>query len=148
MKLEGTTERVQQLCVTACLNLVLRSDNAFGHGSEKSRAFRHVAVDKVEKALGLGNCGDRNVYIVKRYGTRGRTVKLCSHFTFGISHSFSSMVSSLSACLLKQCDLRLSGSPSGQGAGDGERARDKRVPADVRTDSLSTVPPMLPDAER
>ncbi|GFN84342.1 cytochrome p450 [Plakobranchus ocellatus] len=37
--------------------------------------------------------------------------------------------------------LRLSGPPSGQGAGGGARTRDRRVHADLRADSLVTVPP-------
>ncbi|GFO01957.1 hypothetical protein PoB_002846200 [Plakobranchus ocellatus] len=41
----------------------------------------------------------------------------------------------------QQRDLRLSGPPSGRGAGDGARIRDRRVPGDLRTDSLATVPP-------
>ncbi|GFO34477.1 hypothetical protein PoB_006098200 [Plakobranchus ocellatus] len=32
--------------------------------------------------------------------------------------------------------LRLSGPPSGQGAGGGARTRDRRVPVDLRADSL------------
>ncbi|GFO44481.1 hypothetical protein PoB_007098600 [Plakobranchus ocellatus] len=32
---------------------------------------------------------------------------------------------------------------SGQGAGGGARTRDRRVPADLRADSLTTVPPTL-----
>ncbi|GFN74632.1 hypothetical protein PoB_000113800 [Plakobranchus ocellatus] len=40
-----------------------------------------------------------------------------------------------------QCDLRLSGPPSGQGAGGGARTRNRKVPADLRADSLATVPP-------
>ncbi|GFN97389.1 hypothetical protein PoB_002389500 [Plakobranchus ocellatus] len=35
----------------------------------------------------------------------------------------------------QQGDLRLSGPPSGQGAGSGARTRDRRVPADLRADS-------------
>ncbi|GFO18117.1 hypothetical protein PoB_004462200 [Plakobranchus ocellatus] len=31
--------------------------------------------------------------------------------------------------------------PSDQGAGGGARARDRRIPADLRADSLTTVPP-------
>ncbi|GFN89900.1 hypothetical protein PoB_001640600 [Plakobranchus ocellatus] len=49
--------------------------------------------------------------------------------------------------LLPQCiaspqqgDLRLSGPPSGQGAGGGARTGDRRVSADLRADSLATVP--------
>ncbi|GFO21368.1 hypothetical protein PoB_004787300 [Plakobranchus ocellatus] len=38
-------------------------------------------------------------------------------------------------------DPRLSGPPSGQGAGGGARTRDRKVPADLRADSLATVPP-------
>ncbi|GFO27841.1 hypothetical protein PoB_005434600 [Plakobranchus ocellatus] len=38
-------------------------------------------------------------------------------------------------------DHRLSGPPSGQGASGGARTRDRRVPADLRADSLATVPP-------
>ncbi|GFO22263.1 hypothetical protein PoB_004876800 [Plakobranchus ocellatus] len=41
----------------------------------------------------------------------------------------------------QQGDLRLSGPPSGQGAGGGARTRDRKVPADLRADSLATVPP-------
>ncbi|GFO21304.1 A disintegrin and metalloproteinase with thrombospondin motifs [Plakobranchus ocellatus] len=44
----------------------------------------------------------------------------------------------------QQGDLRLSGHPSGQGASDGARTRDKRVPADLRAESLATVPPTPP----
>ncbi|GFO49694.1 hypothetical protein PoB_007619900 [Plakobranchus ocellatus] len=40
-----------------------------------------------------------------------------------------------------QGDLRLSGPPSGQGAGSGARTRDRRVPADLRADSQATVLP-------
>ncbi|GFN78890.1 hypothetical protein PoB_000539600 [Plakobranchus ocellatus] len=39
-------------------------------------------------------------------------------------------------------NLRLSGPPSGQGAGGGARNRERNVPADLRADSLVTVPPM------
>ncbi|GFN95230.1 hypothetical protein PoB_002173600 [Plakobranchus ocellatus] len=44
----------------------------------------------------------------------------------------------------QQGDLRLSGPPSGQDAGGGARTRDRRVPADLRADSLATVPPTPP----
>ncbi|GFO30041.1 dihydroflavonol 4-reductase [Plakobranchus ocellatus] len=40
----------------------------------------------------------------------------------------------------QQGDLRLSGPPSGQGAGGGARTRDRRVSADNKADSLATVP--------
>ncbi|GFO30129.1 DNA primase [Plakobranchus ocellatus] len=38
-------------------------------------------------------------------------------------------------------DLRLSGPPSGQGAGGGARTRDRKVPADLRAELLATMPP-------
>ncbi|GFO11475.1 hypothetical protein PoB_003798000 [Plakobranchus ocellatus] len=38
-------------------------------------------------------------------------------------------------------DIRLPGPPSGQGAGGGARTRNRRVHADLRTDSLAIVPP-------
>ncbi|GFO11219.1 hypothetical protein PoB_003772400 [Plakobranchus ocellatus] len=41
----------------------------------------------------------------------------------------------------QQGDLRLLGSPSGQRAGGGARTRVRRVPADLRADSLITVLP-------
>ncbi|GFN91271.1 hypothetical protein PoB_001777700 [Plakobranchus ocellatus] len=44
----------------------------------------------------------------------------------------------------QQGDLRLSGPPSGQDAGGGNRAQDRGVPADPRGDSLATVPPTPP----
>ncbi|GFO13663.1 hypothetical protein PoB_004016800 [Plakobranchus ocellatus] len=40
--------------------------------------------------------------------------------------------------------LWLSGPPPGQGAGDGARTRNRRVPADLRVDSLSAVPLTAP----
>ncbi|GFO22231.1 endothelin-converting enzyme 1 [Plakobranchus ocellatus] len=41
----------------------------------------------------------------------------------------------------QQADLRLLGSPSGQGACSGARSHDRGVPADLRANSLTTVPP-------
>ncbi|GFO27848.1 hypothetical protein PoB_005435300 [Plakobranchus ocellatus] len=41
----------------------------------------------------------------------------------------------------QQRDLRLPGPPSDQGAGGGARTRDRKVPADLRADSLATEPP-------
>ncbi|GFN86945.1 hypothetical protein PoB_001345100 [Plakobranchus ocellatus] len=44
-----------------------------------------------------------------------------------------------------QGDPRLSDPSSSQGAGGGARTRDRRsIPADIRADSLATVPPMPP----
>ncbi|GFO34036.1 hypothetical protein PoB_006054100 [Plakobranchus ocellatus] len=40
----------------------------------------------------------------------------------------------------QQGDLRLSGPTSGQGAGDGARTRDRKVPADLSGDSLALIP--------
>ncbi|GFO28757.1 hypothetical protein PoB_005526200 [Plakobranchus ocellatus] len=45
-------------------------------------------------------------------------------------------------------DLRFSGPPSGQGASSGARNRNRRVPADFRADSLSTVPPTPPEKKQ
>ncbi|GFO49858.1 hypothetical protein PoB_007636300 [Plakobranchus ocellatus] len=42
----------------------------------------------------------------------------------------------------QQGDFRFSGRPSGQGADGGTRTHDRMVPADLRADSLATVPPM------
>ncbi|GFO35374.1 hypothetical protein PoB_006187900 [Plakobranchus ocellatus] len=44
----------------------------------------------------------------------------------------------------QQDDLRLPGPPSGQGANGEARTRDRKVPADLRVDSLATVPPTSP----
>ncbi|GFO44412.1 endonuclease-reverse transcriptase [Plakobranchus ocellatus] len=44
----------------------------------------------------------------------------------------------------QQGDLRLSGPPSGRGAGSGARTRDRMVPADLRADSQATVLPTPP----
>ncbi|GFO39524.1 hypothetical protein PoB_006602900 [Plakobranchus ocellatus] len=44
----------------------------------------------------------------------------------------------------QQGDLRLSGPLSRQSAGGGARTRDRRVPADLRADSLVTAPPTPP----
>ncbi|GFO23051.1 hypothetical protein PoB_004955600 [Plakobranchus ocellatus] len=41
----------------------------------------------------------------------------------------------------QQGDIRLSGPTSGQGAGGKARTRDRMVPADLRADSLATIPP-------
>ncbi|GFO43302.1 hypothetical protein PoB_006980700 [Plakobranchus ocellatus] len=48
----------------------------------------------------------------------------------------------------EQDDLRLSGPPQGQGTGGGARTRDRRVPADLRTDSLTSVPPKRHSLEK
>ncbi|GFN76363.1 hypothetical protein PoB_000286900 [Plakobranchus ocellatus] len=48
----------------------------------------------------------------------------------------------------QQGDLRLSGPPSGQGAGSGARTRDRRVPADLRADSQATELPTPPPPRR
>ncbi|GFO31256.1 hypothetical protein PoB_005776100 [Plakobranchus ocellatus] len=58
---------------------------------------------------------------------------------FRQDHSFA--FSAPSAGGRQQGDLRLSGPPSGQGAGSGARTRDRRVPADLRADSQATVLP-------
>ncbi|GFN83150.1 hypothetical protein PoB_000965600 [Plakobranchus ocellatus] len=42
---------------------------------------------------------------------------------------------------LQQDDLRLSSPPRGQGADGGARTPDRRAPADLRADSIATVPP-------
>ncbi|GFN99319.1 hypothetical protein PoB_002582500 [Plakobranchus ocellatus] len=44
----------------------------------------------------------------------------------------------------QQGDLRLSGLQSGQGSSGGARTRDRRVPADLRADSLATRRPTSP----
>ncbi|GFO11126.1 hypothetical protein PoB_003763100 [Plakobranchus ocellatus] len=44
----------------------------------------------------------------------------------------------------QQGDLRLRDLPSGRNASGGVRTRDRRIPADLRTDSLATMPPTLP----
>ncbi|GFN90921.1 hypothetical protein PoB_001742700 [Plakobranchus ocellatus] len=41
----------------------------------------------------------------------------------------------------QQGDLKLLGPPSGQSTCGGARTHDRRVPADLRVDSLVTVPP-------
>ncbi|GFO38558.1 hypothetical protein PoB_006506300 [Plakobranchus ocellatus] len=43
----------------------------------------------------------------------------------------------------QQGDLRLSGPLSGRNARGGARTRDRGIPADLRADSLATVPPTL-----
>ncbi|GFO45059.1 hypothetical protein PoB_007156400 [Plakobranchus ocellatus] len=44
----------------------------------------------------------------------------------------------------QQGDLRLLGPPPGRGAHGGAGTRDRRIPACLRADSLSTMPPMSP----
>ncbi|GFO12395.1 hypothetical protein PoB_003890000 [Plakobranchus ocellatus] len=43
-------------------------------------------------------------------------------------------------------DFRLSGHPSDQGAGGRTRTRDRNIPAELRADSLDTVPLTTPKA--
>ncbi|GFO19174.1 hypothetical protein PoB_004567900 [Plakobranchus ocellatus] len=43
-----------------------------------------------------------------------------------------------STASLQEGDLRLPGPPTGQGAGGGARTRDKRAPADIGADSLTS----------
>ncbi|GFN99276.1 hypothetical protein PoB_002578200 [Plakobranchus ocellatus] len=49
---------------------------------------------------------------------------------------------------LHKGDLRLSSALTDQGAGEGDRTHDRRVPADLRADSLSTVPSTLQAQKR
>ncbi|GFN92280.1 short transient receptor potential channel 6 [Plakobranchus ocellatus] len=76
----------------------------------------------------------RNVYNNTVYGEN-----------FPLRASFPSvteiMMSLWIVAIPQQDDLRLSGLTSGQSAGGGARTRDRRVPADLRADSLATVPP-------
>ncbi|GFO24839.1 hypothetical protein PoB_005134400 [Plakobranchus ocellatus] len=51
--------------------------------------------------------------------------------------------SPLCEAIPQQGDLKLSGPPSGQGAGGGAQTRDRSIPADIRADSLVTVPSTL-----
>ncbi|GFO26288.1 hypothetical protein PoB_005279300 [Plakobranchus ocellatus] len=44
----------------------------------------------------------------------------------------------------QQGDLRLSGPPSGHGASGGAKTRDRRIPADLRADTLATEPLTFP----
>ncbi|GFN99341.1 hypothetical protein PoB_002584700 [Plakobranchus ocellatus] len=46
-----------------------------------------------------------------------------------------------------QSDLRLLSPPSGQGTGGGAKTHNRKVPADLRADSLATVPPKLREGE-
>ncbi|GFO30914.1 hypothetical protein PoB_005741900 [Plakobranchus ocellatus] len=48
----------------------------------------------------------------------------------------------------QQGDLRLSGPPSDQGAGDRTRTRDSMVPAYLRAYSVATVPPKQPKLKK
>ncbi|GFO46857.1 hypothetical protein PoB_007336200 [Plakobranchus ocellatus] len=48
---------------------------------------------------------------------------------------------------LQHHDLKFPSPPSGQGASGGVRIRDREVAADLRADSLSTVPPTPPTSE-
>ncbi|GFO16793.1 hypothetical protein PoB_004329800 [Plakobranchus ocellatus] len=45
-------------------------------------------------------------------------------------------------------DLRLLGSPAGQGNSSGARTHDRRIPADLREVSLTTVPPKPPHPKK
>ncbi|GFO36903.1 hypothetical protein PoB_006340800 [Plakobranchus ocellatus] len=60
---------------------------------------------------------------------------------------FATVPSASSTPCPHQGDLRLSGPPSGQGVGGGARTRGRRFPADLRTDSLATVPSTPPNKE-
>ncbi|GFN88231.1 hypothetical protein PoB_001473700 [Plakobranchus ocellatus] len=58
------------------------------------------------------------------------------------------MVTFLCTVSLHKGDLRLSGPPSGQGTCSGTKIGDKRIPADLMVDPLSTVPTTLRDILR
>ncbi|GFO04009.1 hypothetical protein PoB_003051400 [Plakobranchus ocellatus] len=69
-----------------------------------------------------------------------------SHYKIAplLSKALSSGVGFLYIASPQQGDLRLSGSMSGQGASGRTRTRDRRVPADLRADSLANEPPTAP----
>ncbi|GFO01652.1 hypothetical protein PoB_002815700 [Plakobranchus ocellatus] len=71
--------------------------------------------------------------------------KKLAHFYQIFSHMAAASFAFKTRCPIfknpQQGNLRLSGLLSGQGVGGGARTRDRRVPADLRADSLATVPP-------
>ncbi|GFO35072.1 hypothetical protein PoB_006157700 [Plakobranchus ocellatus] len=101
-------------------------------------ADRHAWREETATAL-ITPCGVQGKHPARDPGDR---------FTLDIEREgeSDSCESSISATSLKleaspqQGDLRLSSSPSGQGAGGGSRTRDREIPADLRADSLSTMP--------
>ncbi|GFN76533.1 hypothetical protein PoB_000303900 [Plakobranchus ocellatus] len=71
--------------------------------------------------------------------------KHCAHNTFSLSKSISRIVYKIaSKTVPQQGDLRHAGTPSGQDAGGGTPACNRRVPEDLRADLLATVPPTPP----
>ncbi|GFN97041.1 hypothetical protein PoB_002354700 [Plakobranchus ocellatus] len=78
------------------------------------------------------------------HNLRGESVRQSTVNHLSIGFIVSTRVWFLYTASPQQDDLRLSGPPSGQGVGGGAQTRDRRVPADLRTDSQATVPPMLP----
>ncbi|GFO44452.1 hypothetical protein PoB_007095700 [Plakobranchus ocellatus] len=66
------------------------------------------------------------------------------YIPYGIGGTLASDSARRSAASPQQGDLKLSCPPSGQGAGDGAQNRDRRVPVDLRADTLATEPPTPP----
>ncbi|GFO15801.1 hypothetical protein PoB_004230600 [Plakobranchus ocellatus] len=74
-------------------------------------------------------------------GKRLKELKMSNKMKFkknGLRRTLSEFLHIISP---RQDDLRLSGLSSGEGVNGRARARDRRVPADLRADSLATVPP-------
>ncbi|GFO39043.1 hypothetical protein PoB_006554800 [Plakobranchus ocellatus] len=83
--------------------------------------------DKLKKLQGDMNTYSQSIFFSHHFTFKLRLV--C--FFFGFLYIASP----------QRGDLRLSGPPSGQGAGSGARTRDRMVPADLRADSQATVLP-------
>ncbi|GFN82658.1 hypothetical protein PoB_000916400 [Plakobranchus ocellatus] len=87
-------------------------------------------------------CTKRNFYSTKHYELRGRPLFVAP--TARAHYRHPGLEFFLYIASPQQGDLRLSGPPSGQGAGSGARTRDRRVPAGLRADSQATVLPTPP----
>ncbi|GFN76590.1 hypothetical protein PoB_000309600 [Plakobranchus ocellatus] len=65
-------------------------------------------------------------------------------FPLSLARVFDRIFLTCSKASPQKGDLRLSGPPSGQGAGGRALTRDRRFPADLRAVSLAIVPPKFP----
>ncbi|GFO41752.1 hypothetical protein PoB_006825700 [Plakobranchus ocellatus] len=77
----------------------------------------------------------------KRYRKRGREEGGGVIHNFMCQLLFQQWFGFLYKASPQQSDPRLSGPPSGRGSDGGARTREKWIPADLRADSLATVPP-------
>ncbi|GFN76465.1 kinesin-like protein [Plakobranchus ocellatus] len=136
-------------------NYSFRFDKVFDQRTSQDEVFEAVArpvIDNVVQGyngtiFAYGQTGSGKTFTItggaERYMDRGIIPRSLSYI-FETFQKFCELLGCIYIACPQHGDLRLSGPPSGQRASGGAQAHNRRIPADLRADSLSTLPPISP----